>query len=79
MYFRASWSMCRWVWNWRMESVDEHHILGRPLLTFVLIIVFGIYGAVYLARMHGGVNFKDERVFFVTMNFTTKLFASFGR
>ena len=111
MYFRASWSMCRWVWNWHLENSDDHHILGRlggnlgppkhgfiteyhlrmkctldflghgfscyltrlkpvlwtvvpgfpifkaapselwvgycrPLLTFVLILVFGIYGCV---------------------------------
>ena len=52
------------------------HILGRPLLSFVLIVVFGIYGLVYLGRLHGLVPYRDERIFFVTMNFTTKLFAS---
>lgn len=76
MYFRASWSMCRWVWNWHLENSDDHHILGRPLLTFVLILVFGIYGAVYVSRLHGGVSYRDDRIFFTTMNFTTKLFAS---
>eukprot|EP00435_Cladocopium_sp_Y103_P038904 s178_g10.t1 len=76
MYFRASWTMCRWVWNWRLENLDDHHILGRPLLTFVLILVFGIYGAVYCSRLHGGVSYRDERIFFTTMDFTTKLFAS---
>ena len=76
MYFRASWTMCRWVWVWRMESYEDHRILGRPLLTFVLIIVFGIYGGVYLARLHGAVSYRDERIFFTTMDFTTKLFAS---
>ena len=52
------------------------HILGRPLLSFVLIIVFGIYGLVYLGRLHGLVSYRNERIFFTTMNFTTKLFAS---
>eukprot|EP00913_Durusdinium_trenchii_P029536 g27687.t1 len=48
----------------------------RPLLSFALIIVFGIYGAVYLARLHGAVSCRNERIFFTTMDFTTKLFAS---
>ena len=52
------------------------HILGRPLLSFVLIIVFGIYGLVYLGRLHGLVSYRNERIFYTTMNFTTKLFAS---
>lgn len=75
MYFRASWMMCNWVRNWRKRHSDGH-ILGRPLLSFVLIVVFGIYGLVYLGRLHGLVPYRDARIFFVTMNFTTKLFAS---
>ena len=31
---------------------------------------------VYLARLHGAVSYRDERIFFTTMDFTTKLFAS---
>lgn len=75
MYFRASWIMCMWVVRWRRRHPDCH-ILGRPLLSFVLIIVFGIYGLVYLGRLHGLVSYRNERIFFTTMNFTTKLFAS---
>lgn len=75
MYFRASWMMCNWVRDWRKRHSDGH-ILGRPLLSFVLIVVFGIYGLVYLGRLHGLVPYRHERIFFVTMNFTTKLFAS---
>lgn len=75
MYFRASWMMRNWVRNWRKRHSDGH-ILGRPLLSFVLIVVFGIYGLVYLGRLHGLVPYRDARIFFVTMNFTTKLFAS---
>ncbi|CAK9017262.1 unnamed protein product [Durusdinium trenchii] len=75
MYFRASWTMCQWVFRWRKQQEDGH-ICGRPLLSFALIIVFGIYGAVYLARLHGAVSCRNERIFFTTMDFTTKLFAS---
>ena len=53
MYFRASWTMCRWVHRWR-QRFPKGFLLGRPLLAFVLIIVFGIYGIVYLARMQLG-------------------------
>jgi len=75
MYFRASWSMCQWVRRWRRRH-PKSFLLGRPLLSFVLIVVFGIYGIVYLGRMHGLVSYRGERIFFVTMDFTTKLFAS---
>eukprot|EP00438_Fugacium_kawagutii_P007631 Skav221472 [mRNA] locus=scaffold1700:448988:450557:+ [translate_table: standard] len=53
MYFRASWTMCQWVWRWRRRN-PKGFLLGRPLLSFVLIVVFGIYGIVYLCRMHLG-------------------------
>ena len=59
-----------------LRLILSGHILGRPLLSFVLIVVFGIYGLVYLGRLHGLVPYRHERIFFVTMNFTTKLFAS---
>lgn len=42
----------------------------------MLILVFGIYGLMYLGRLHGVVSYRDERIFYTTMNFTTKLFAS---
>jgi hypothetical protein len=50
MYFRASWTMCQWVYRWKQRN-PKGFLLGRPLLAFVLILVFGIYGIVYLARM----------------------------
>ena len=34
---------------------------------------------VYVSRLHGGVSYRDDRIFFTTMNFTTKLFASPGK
>ena len=77
MYFRASWSMCQWVRRWRRRK-PKSFLLGRPLLSFVLIIVFGIYGIVYLGRMHGLVSYRGERIFFVTMDFTTKLLLGFS-
>jgi len=75
MYFRASWTMCLWVKRWRADH-PEGHLLGRPVLSFALIVVFGIYGLVYLARLHGIVNFREERLFFVIMDSATKLCAS---
>lgn len=51
-------------------------LLGRPLLSFALVLVFGIYGIVYLLRLRGAVSYRGERIFYTTMNFTTKLFAS---
>ena len=77
MYFRASWSMCQWVRRWRRRN-PKSFLLGRPLLSFVLIVVFGIYGIVYLGRMHGLVSYRGERIFFVTMDFTTKLLLGFS-
>ena len=36
--------MVQWVVRWRQRT--EEPILGRPLLSFVLIVVFGLYGVV---------------------------------
>ena len=65
MYFRASYVMCYWVVNWRRRHPDGH-ILGRPLLAFVLILVFGVYGLVYVSRLHGTVSCRAERIFYQT-------------
>lgn len=75
MYFRASWTMVLWVARWRRKH-PEGQLLGRPLLSFALVLVFGIYGIVYLLRLRGAVSYRGERIFYTTMNFTTKLFAS---
>lgn len=66
MYFRGSYVMCYWVVNWRKRH-PEGHILGRPLLAFVLILVFGIYGLVYVGRLHGIVSCRAERIFYQTL------------
>ncbi|CAE7644948.1 gra-orf6 [Symbiodinium sp. CCMP2456] len=75
MYFRASRDMILWVLRWKKDN-PEGHVLGRPLLAISLIVVFGVYGIVYLGRLHGIVPWSGERMFFLVMNFTTKLFAS---
>eukprot|EP00438_Fugacium_kawagutii_P002028 Skav214240 [mRNA] locus=scaffold1133:195941:200937:- [translate_table: standard] len=59
-----------------IPNAPLRHLLGRPLLSFVLILVFGIYGLVYVGRLHGVISYRGERIFYTTMNFTTKLFAS---
>jgi len=75
MYFHASRDMLLWVKHWRQDNPDGH-LFGRPLLALLLILVFGVYGLVYLGRLHGVVPWRAERMFFLTMNFTTKLCAS---
>eukprot|EP00440_Ansanella_granifera_P006231 gb/GFBE01006757.1/.p1 GENE.gb/GFBE01006757.1/~~gb/GFBE01006757.1/.p1 ORF type:complete len:388 (+),score=26.92 gb/GFBE01006757.1/:1-1164(+) len=75
LYFRASVMMCRWVQRWRKENPDGH-MLGRPVPTVCLCIIFGSYGIVYFLRMDGVVSAKAERIFYTVMNFSTKLLIS---
>ncbi|CAE7462092.1 unnamed protein product [Symbiodinium natans] len=75
MYFKASYDMFLWVKRWRVDNPDGH-LFGRPLLAMALVLVFGIYGLVYVFRLVGVVSWKFECIFFLTMNFSTKLCAS---
>ncbi|CAE7944545.1 unnamed protein product [Symbiodinium sp. KB8] len=75
MYFKASWDMIMWVKLWRKDNPDGH-LLGRPLLAVALVVVFGVYGIVYLLRLRGILPWHFEGTFYLTMNFTTKLCAS---
>ena len=66
MYFKASMDMFLWVKRWRVDNPDGH-LFGRPLLAIALVVVFGIYGLVYLFRLAGVVSWYFECVFFLTM------------
>jgi bacteriorhodopsin len=75
MYFWASVDMARWVKGFR-EDNPQARMLGRPLLTAALIIIFGIYGVMYLCRLLGSVDAEADRLFYTCMNAGSKLLFS---
>jgi len=75
MYFWASYDMVQWVTKHR-KGHPEAHWFGRPFLSIALIVIFGIYGFVFLCRQGGAISTVEERMFFMVMDASTKLLTS---
>eukprot|EP00928_Gymnodinium_smaydae_P091645 TRINITY_DN75378_c0_g1_i1.p1 TRINITY_DN75378_c0_g1~~TRINITY_DN75378_c0_g1_i1.p1 ORF type:complete len:388 (+),score=44.48 TRINITY_DN75378_c0_g1_i1:51-1214(+) len=73
MYFRASYLMFKWIAEWR-SSRGVSSILGRPILTAMLVVTFAVYGVIYLCKMFEVIGAVQERIWYTTMNACSKLF-----
>jgi len=77
MYGWASVDMCRWVRRFLRDHPESRSGLHlRPFLTVALVVIFGIYGLVYLGRLHGAVSAHEERLFFTLSDIGSKLLVS---
>eukprot|EP00930_Biecheleria_cincta_P075105 TRINITY_DN6229_c0_g1_i3.p1 TRINITY_DN6229_c0_g1~~TRINITY_DN6229_c0_g1_i3.p1 ORF type:complete len:374 (-),score=42.43 TRINITY_DN6229_c0_g1_i3:111-1232(-) len=76
LYFFASADMFFWVRKFYDGSSAAELGYLRPFLTISLIVIFGLYGIVYLCRLCGVVSGSSEWLFFLVMNASTKLLAS---
>jgi len=74
LYGWVSYDMAQWAIEFRRSAPRgaPTRIL-RPCLTIALILLFGIYGVVYLAEGLGFVASFQERTFYMTMNIFSKL------
>lgn len=77
MYAWASIDMVKWVVKFVKENPESRSGLYlRPFLTVALIIIFGIYGIVFLGRFKGITTAKEERLFYTFMDIGSKLLVS---
>jgi len=75
MYAWASYDMANWIFVFRATARQEIPSRNlRCVLTILLIVVFFIYGLVYLAGILGILSPREELIFYVTWNIGTKLF-----
>lgn len=73
MYGFASMDMISWVTVFRASTrQDLPSKTLRPLLTYGLIITFGVYGLVYVSSLEGLISSEFERMFFQISDLTTK-------
>jgi len=75
MYGWCSFDMMRWVFRFRKEH-PEAPLTGRPFLTITLIVIFGVYGVVYLCRLCGVLSAVGERMCYTALDSSTKLMVS---
>jgi len=74
MYAWASYDMATWVSNFRATARPDFPARNlRCALTIGLIVVFFIYGMVYLASLLDLINPRQELIFFVTWDLGVKL------
>eukprot|EP00930_Biecheleria_cincta_P037066 TRINITY_DN25419_c0_g1_i1.p1 TRINITY_DN25419_c0_g1~~TRINITY_DN25419_c0_g1_i1.p1 ORF type:complete len:348 (+),score=29.65 TRINITY_DN25419_c0_g1_i1:50-1093(+) len=74
MYAWASYDMCLWVGKFmRLNPDSQSGLYLRPFLTISLIVIFGIYGVVFLGRLHGFVSARGEKLFYTFMDIVSKL------
>jgi len=77
MYGFASYDMIMWVCKFLRANPDSSSGLYlRPVLTVCLIVIFGIYGLVFLGRLNGSVTPQSEKLFFTFMDIGSKLLVS---
>lgn len=77
MYGWSSYKMSVWVLEYlRSTKKDAPSRTLRPCLAVGLIVVFGIYGLVYLCAMLGMITVYVERVSYICMNIGVKLMMS---
>lgn len=75
MYAWSSYDMIRWVTRFHSDHPDAK-LFGRPFLSISLIVIFGIYGMVYLCRQYGALSTSTEKMCFMVMDTSSKLLAS---
>eukprot|EP00931_Biecheleriopsis_adriatica_P108227 TRINITY_DN82570_c0_g1_i1.p1 TRINITY_DN82570_c0_g1~~TRINITY_DN82570_c0_g1_i1.p1 ORF type:complete len:355 (+),score=49.73 TRINITY_DN82570_c0_g1_i1:35-1066(+) len=73
MYGAASWDMLQWINSFRSRLRDQAMLWQRARLTYALIVIFGLYGIVYLARFMGALGGEQERSIYTCMNIGSKL------
>lgn len=74
MYAWASYDMCMWVVKFRRLDPDmQSGSYLKPFLTISLIVIFGVYGLVFLGRLHGVVSARGEKLFYTFMDIGSKL------
>lgn len=74
MYAWASYDMCQWVGRFmRLNPDSQSGLFLRPFLTISLIVIFGIYGIVFLGRLHGFVSARGEKLYYTFMDIGSKL------
>lgn len=74
MYAWASYDMCMWVARFRRLDPDmQSGFYLRPFLTISLIVIFGVYGVVFLGRLHGVVSPRGEKLYYTFMDIVSKL------
>lgn len=79
MYGWASKEMARWALEFRRSAPPGAHSRGlRPFVTLALIIVFGIYGALFLCSMLGKLTTAEEKAWYTSLNIGVKLSMSMG-
>ncbi|CAE8596591.1 unnamed protein product [Polarella glacialis] len=77
MYAWASYDMVQWVVRFlRANPKSQSGLYLRPSLTLLLIVVFGIYGLVFVLRLLGQVDAGTERLFYTFMDIGSKLTVS---
>lgn len=77
MYAWASYDMAQWVVSWLKDNPESRSGLYlRPCLAVLLIVIFGIYGIVFLCRLGGTVTTLTERLFYTFMDIGSKLIVS---
>jgi len=74
MYGWASYYMGRWANEFRLNaSISTPGRNLKPALVVALIVLFGIYGCVYLAKATGTISAEMERMLYTIMNIGSKL------
>lgn len=74
MYAWASYDMCLWVKRFlRLHPESSSGLYLRPFLTVSLVVIFGIYGVMFLGRMHGMVSARGEKLYYTFMDIGSKL------
>eukprot|EP00930_Biecheleria_cincta_P083646 TRINITY_DN7317_c0_g1_i1.p1 TRINITY_DN7317_c0_g1~~TRINITY_DN7317_c0_g1_i1.p1 ORF type:complete len:366 (-),score=37.19 TRINITY_DN7317_c0_g1_i1:445-1542(-) len=77
MYAWASYDMAQWVVRFLRDNPESRSDLYlRPCLAILLIVIFGIYGIVFLCRLSGTVTTLTERLFYTFMDIGSKLIVS---
>eukprot|EP00931_Biecheleriopsis_adriatica_P058377 TRINITY_DN3472_c0_g2_i1.p1 TRINITY_DN3472_c0_g2~~TRINITY_DN3472_c0_g2_i1.p1 ORF type:complete len:335 (-),score=41.19 TRINITY_DN3472_c0_g2_i1:271-1275(-) len=77
MYAWASYDMGIWVLQFlRVHPESRSGLHLRPLLTVSLIVIFGIYGLVFLGRINGLLSPPQEKLCYTFMNIGSKLLVS---
>jgi len=74
LYVWASYDMATWVAVFRATARPDMPARNlRCFLTIALIVIFFLYGMVYLASVMGILSAHSELIFVLTFNFATKL------
>eukprot|EP00931_Biecheleriopsis_adriatica_P058376 TRINITY_DN3472_c0_g1_i1.p1 TRINITY_DN3472_c0_g1~~TRINITY_DN3472_c0_g1_i1.p1 ORF type:complete len:355 (-),score=38.92 TRINITY_DN3472_c0_g1_i1:45-1046(-) len=77
MYAWASYDMLIWVRKFlRINPESSSGLYLRPFLTISLIVIFGIYGLVFLGRINGCISPQREKLFYTFFDIGSKLLVS---